>query len=188
MKPSKESHIPTKPNSYCRALSTRMDPEQLKNMGNEYYKNGRFAETLSSYNAAIILDHEKASYKSNKSATLTSLGRLSEAVFEARKAIRIEPLYERAHNRDPDQTMRHYKQAGSKADPDLIIKAKKLQVHLMRCNEARKLKDWNRLIKETMLAISADADSALQINSVSQMDSPKVATLSMVDLMYGDEA
>ncbi|GKA61733.1 inactive TPR repeat-containing thioredoxin TTL3-like protein [Tanacetum coccineum] len=171
-KPSKESHTPTKPNSYCRALSTRMDPEQLKIMGNEDYKNGRFAEALSLYDAAIFLDPEKASYRSNKSAALTSLGRLLEAVFEAREAIRIEPSYERAHNRlatlylrlgDPDQTTRHYKQAGSEADPDLIIKAKKLQVNLKRCNEARKLKDWNRLLKETMLAISAGADSALQI-------------------------
>ncbi|KAJ0580211.1 putative tetratricopeptide-like helical domain superfamily, TPR repeat-containing thioredoxin TTL1-4 [Helianthus annuus] len=42
---------------------------------------------------------EKASYKSNKSATLTSLGRLLEAVFEAREAIRLEPFYQRAHNR-----------------------------------------------------------------------------------------
>ncbi|GJZ37242.1 inactive TPR repeat-containing thioredoxin TTL3-like protein, partial [Tanacetum coccineum] len=135
-KPSKESHTPTKPNSYCRALSTRMDPEQLKIMGNEDYKNGRFAEALSLYDAAIFLDPEKASYRSNKSAALTSLGRLLEAVFEAREAIRIEPSYERAHNRlatlylrlgDPDQTTSHYKQAGSEADPDLIIKAKKLQ-------------------------------------------------------------
>lgn len=98
-KPSKESHTPTKPNSYCRALSTRMDPEQLKIMGNEDYKNGRFAEALSLYDAAIFLDPEKASYRSNKSAALTSLGRLLEAVFEAREAIRIEPSYERAHNR-----------------------------------------------------------------------------------------
>nr|GEZ83133.1 hypothetical protein [Tanacetum cinerariifolium]GEZ83157.1 hypothetical protein [Tanacetum cinerariifolium] len=54
---------------------------------------------------------------------------------------------------DPDQIMRHYKQAGSKADPDLIIEAKKLQINLM-----------------------------------SQMDGPEVATLLMVDLVYGDEA
>ncbi|GJR23984.1 inactive TPR repeat-containing thioredoxin TTL3-like protein [Tanacetum coccineum] len=196
-KPSKESHTPTKPNSYCRALSTRMDPEQLKIMNNEDYKNDRFAEALSLYDAGIFLDPEKASYRSNKSATLTSLGRLLEAIFEAREAIKIEPSYERAHNclatlylrlGDPDQTTRHYKQAGSEADSGLIIKAKKLQVHLRRCNEAKKLKDWNRLIKETMLAIFAGADSALQIKSVSQMDSPEVATLSMADLMYGDEA
>ncbi|PWA42918.1 Nucleotide-binding, alpha-beta plait [Artemisia annua] len=59
--------------------------------------------------------------------------------------------------------MRHYKHVGSEADPDVIIKAKKLQVTLKRCNEARKLKGWNELLKETMLAISAGTDSALQV-------------------------
>ena len=88
-----------KPTSLCRALSTRMDPEQLKIMGNEDYKNGRFAEALSLYDAAISIDPNKASYRSNKSAALTALGRLLEAVFECREAIRIEPYYQRAHNR-----------------------------------------------------------------------------------------
>ncbi|XP_071728729.1 uncharacterized protein [Rutidosis leptorrhynchoides] len=169
---NKESHKAIKPTSYCRALSTRMDPEKLKIMGNEDYKNGRFAEALSLYDAAISIDPEKASYRSNKSAALTSLGRLLEAVFEAREAIRIEPFYQRAHNRlatlylrlgDADKTMRHYKQAGSEAEPDLITKARKLQGHFSRCNEAKKRRDWNTLIKETSIAISAGADSALQI-------------------------
>lgn len=86
--------------SYCRALSTRMDPEQLKIMGNEDYKSGRFAEALALFDAAISIDPEKASYRSNKSAALTCLGRLLEAVFEPRdQAIRIEPYYQRAHSR-----------------------------------------------------------------------------------------
>nr|XP_043617904.1 TPR repeat-containing thioredoxin TTL4-like [Erigeron canadensis] len=161
-----------KANPYCRALSTRMDPEQLKIMGNEDYKNGRFAEALSLYDAAISLDPEKASYRSNKSAALTSLGRLLEAVFEAKEAIRIEPFYQRAHNRlatlylrlgEPEKTICHYKQAGSEAEPDLITKAQNLQMHLTKCNEAKKRRDWNRLLKETSLAISSGADFALQI-------------------------
>ena len=85
--------------SLCRALSTRMDPEQLKIMGNEDYKNGRFAEALTLYEAAIAIDPNKASYRSNKSAALTALGMLLDAVFECREAIRIEPHYHRAHHR-----------------------------------------------------------------------------------------
>lgn len=107
-KQNKVSQKPSKPISYCRALSTRMDPEQLKIMGNEDYKNGRFAEALSLYDAAISIDPEKASYRSNKSAALTSLGRLLEAVFEAREAIRIEPFYQRAHNRLATLYLRYY--------------------------------------------------------------------------------
>ncbi|KAL8231841.1 hypothetical protein R6Q57_001619 [Mikania cordata] len=171
-KASKESQKPANAASYCRALSTRMDPEQLKIMGNEDYKNGRFAAALSLYDAALSIDPEKASYRSNKSAALTCLGRLLEAVFEAREAIRIEPFYQRAHSRlatlylrlgEADKTMRHYKQAGSEAEANLITKAQTLQVHLSRCNEAKKQRDWNTLLKETNLAISAGADSALQI-------------------------
>lgn len=87
------------PTSLCRALSTRMDPETLKILGNEDYKNGRFAEALALYEAAISIDPNKASYRSNKSAALTALGRILEAVFECREAIRIEPQYQRAHQR-----------------------------------------------------------------------------------------
>jgi DnaJ family protein C protein 7 len=76
-----------------------MDPEQLKMMGNEDYKNGNFAEALALYNAAISIDPNKASYRSNRSAALTALGKILEAVFECREAIRIEPHYHRAHHR-----------------------------------------------------------------------------------------
>ncbi|KAJ0534704.1 putative tetratricopeptide-like helical domain superfamily [Helianthus annuus] len=65
-KASKVSRKPVNPTSYCRALSTRMDPERLKILGNEDYKNERFAEALALYDAAISIDPEKASYRSTK--------------------------------------------------------------------------------------------------------------------------
>ncbi|KAJ8557289.1 hypothetical protein K7X08_002914 [Anisodus acutangulus] len=158
--------------SLCRALSTRMDPEQLKILGNEDYKNGRFAEALALYDAAISIDPNKASYRSNKSAALTALGRLLEAAFECREAITIDPHYQRAHNRlatlsvrlgDTEKAMYHYKQAGSEGDPDVVTKAKNIQIHLNKCTEAKGQRDWNTLLKESALAISAGADSAPQI-------------------------
>lgn len=85
--------------SFCRALSTRMDPETLKMMGNEDYRKGKFAEALALYDAAIAIDPKKAAYRSNRSAALTALGRLLDAVFECKEAIRIEPHYHRAHHR-----------------------------------------------------------------------------------------
>lgn len=88
-----------KPVSLCRALSTRMDPEELKMLGNDDYRNGRFAEALALYDAAISVDPDKASYRSNKSAALVALGKLLEAALECREAIRIDPFYPRAHNR-----------------------------------------------------------------------------------------
>ncbi|KAJ8543703.1 hypothetical protein K7X08_025321 [Anisodus acutangulus] len=158
--------------SLCRALSTRMDPEQLKILGNEDYKNGRFAEALALYDAAIAIDPNKASYRSNKSAALTALGRLLEAAFECREAITIDPHYQRAHNRlatlsvrlgDTEKAMYHYKQAGSEGDPDVVTKTKNIQIHLNKCTEAKRQRDWNTLLKESAFAISSGADSAPQI-------------------------
>lgn len=42
-----------------------MNPEKLKIMGNEDYKNERFAEALALYERAIDLDQAQASYRSN---------------------------------------------------------------------------------------------------------------------------
>lgn len=79
--------------------SSKLDPEALKRMGNEAYKQGRFKEALNFYDRAIALDSNKAVYHSNKSAALIGLDRLVEAVFESKEAIRIEPSYQRAHHR-----------------------------------------------------------------------------------------
>ncbi|XWS33309.1 hypothetical protein CRYUN_Cryun22dG0070500 [Craigia yunnanensis] len=171
-KPVEEKRMEEQAASLCRALSTRMDPETLKIMGNEDYKNGNFAEALALYEAAIAIDPNKASYRSNKSAALTALGRILEAVFECREAIRIEPHYHRAHNRlanlylrlgEVEKAIYHYKYAGLEADPDDIAKAKTLQTHLNKCTEAKRLRDWNTLLKETDSTINAGADSAPQI-------------------------
>ncbi|WCJ31859.1 tetratricopeptide repeat (TPR)-containing protein [Euphorbia peplus] len=158
--------------SLCRALSTRMDPEHLKMMGNEDYKNGNFAEALALYEAAIAIDPNKASYRSNKSAALTALGRILDAVYECREAIQIDPNYHRAHHRlanlylrlgDAEKAMYHYKHAGQEADQVDIAKVKGVQLHLNKCTEARRQGDWNALIKETKSAMSSGADSAPQI-------------------------
>ncbi|KAL4291652.1 hypothetical protein GQ457_14G003040 [Hibiscus cannabinus] len=160
------------PASFCRALSTRTDPETLKFMGNEDYKNGNFAEAIALYNAAIAIDPNKAAYRSNKSAALAALGRLMEAVFECREAISIEPQYHRAHHRlanlylrlgDAEKAIYHYKHAGHEADEDDIAKAGAVQTHLNKCSEAKRRRDWNSLLKETDSAINGGADSAPQI-------------------------
>ncbi|XP_057807088.1 inactive TPR repeat-containing thioredoxin TTL3-like [Salvia miltiorrhiza] len=166
---AKRSEGPEKPDVFCRALSTRMDPEHLKILGNEDYKNGRFAEALSLYEAAISVDPNKASYRSNKSAALTAMGKLLEAAFECREAIRIDPFYQRAHNRlatlyvrlgEPEKGLYHFEQAGPDADPDAMNMAAKVQNHLNKCTEAKRQRDWAALLKEIALVTSAGVDSA----------------------------
>lgn len=98
-KPAKRGGGVEAPASVCRALSRKLDPEELKEMGNEEYKNGRYAEAIALYDRAISIDPEKASCWSNKAAALMGLGRLLEAVEEFREAIGIDPYYFRAHRR-----------------------------------------------------------------------------------------
>ncbi|XP_010453029.1 PREDICTED: inactive TPR repeat-containing thioredoxin TTL3 [Camelina sativa] len=158
--------------SLCRAISTRMDPETLKIMGNEDYKNENFAEALALYDAAIAIDPKKASYRSNKSAALTALGRILEAIFECKEAIRIEPHYHRAHHRlgnlylrlgEVEKSIYHFKHAGPEADQEDLSKAKMVQTHLNKCTEAKRVRDWNTLIKETENTIATGADAAPQV-------------------------
>ncbi|XLS65992.1 hypothetical protein HN51_025966, partial [Arachis hypogaea] len=76
-----------------------VDPEVLKNMGNNAYKGGRFEEAVALYDRAIALDSSKATYHCNKSAALIGLRRFQEAVAECEESVRLEPSYTRAHNR-----------------------------------------------------------------------------------------
>jgi len=77
----------------------KVDPEVLKSMGNEAYKQGRFEEALALYDQAIALDSNMATYHCNKSAALIGLGRFQQAIFECEESIKLDPSYVRAHNR-----------------------------------------------------------------------------------------
>lgn len=76
-----------------------VDPEQLKLVGNEHYKNGQFAEALSFYDRAVAALPRSASYRSNRAAALICLGRLPEAVRECQQALNCDPDCVRAHHR-----------------------------------------------------------------------------------------
>jgi DnaJ family protein C protein 7 len=75
------------------------DPEEVKNAGNDQYKKGNFSEALSLYDRAIYLAPGRASYKSNRAAALTGLGRLAEAVQECEESIKLDASYIRAQQR-----------------------------------------------------------------------------------------
>lgn len=153
-------------------LLISMDPEVLKNKGNERYKQGRFEEALAFYDRAIALDSTKATYRSNRSAALIGLGRLVEALVECKEAIRLDPSYQRAHYRlakiyvrlgETEKALSHYKQSGPITDSRDLAQAQALQRNLNRCTEARKLEEWSRLLKETERTVSSGADSAPQV-------------------------
>ncbi|CAH8353705.1 unnamed protein product [Eruca vesicaria subsp. sativa] len=171
-KPTLVSDNQEQPGSLCREVSTRMDPETLKTMGNEDYKNGNYVEALALYDAAIAIDPKKAAYRSNKSAALAALGRILEAVFEYKEAIRMEPRYHKAHHRlaylylrlgEVENSIYHFKHSGSEADQEDVLKAKTVQTLLSKCTDAKRQRDWNNLIKETENIIASGADAAPQV-------------------------
>ncbi|KAL6179871.1 hypothetical protein ACLB2K_046542 [Fragaria x ananassa] len=150
----------------------KLDPEALKSMGNEAYKEDRFEEALDFYDRAIALDSNKAAYYSNKSAALIGLGLLIEAVFECKEAIQIEPSYHKAQYRlataylrlgETEKALDHYKLSGPYAYWKDIDQCQTLQKCLSRCIEAQKLQEWNVLLNETQLAMSSGANSAPQV-------------------------
>ncbi|XP_020229934.1 TPR repeat-containing thioredoxin TTL1 [Cajanus cajan] len=154
--------------------NNRVDPEVLKSMGNEAYKQGRFEEALALYDRAIALDSNKATYHCNKSAALIGLGRFLQAIVECEEAIRLEPSYERAHTRLATIYLRlgetekalNCNETTPYVDSVLAFQTQALGNHLSKCTEARKVKDWKTVLKETQAAISLGADSAPLVYSL----------------------
>ncbi|MCD9645048.1 hypothetical protein HAX54_033701 [Datura stramonium] len=158
--------------STFRSSAEKLDPDVLKSIGNEKYRQGKLEEALALYDQAIAIDSRNASYYSNKSAALMSLGRVIEAVVTCREAIRLDPCYHNAHYRlarlylrlgDAEEAIDHYKQSGRKVDKKEIAEAHDLKRQLKKCTEAQKLRDYNTLLEETQNSISLGADSAPQV-------------------------
>ncbi|XP_042423071.1 inactive TPR repeat-containing thioredoxin TTL3-like [Zingiber officinale] len=157
----KKEKTPAPAPELCRALSTRQNPEELKEMGNEEYKKGSFAENPG-----------KASYYVNKAAALAGMGRLFDAVAQCNEAIRIDPAHYRAHHRlaslylrlgEADKAVHHFKQSRDEASAWDKSRAQALQSHISKSNEARRLKDYLTLLKESQSAASSGADSSPQV-------------------------
>ncbi|CAI9116325.1 OLC1v1017440C1 [Oldenlandia corymbosa var. corymbosa] len=153
-------------------MMNQMDSDSLKSLGNERFKEGKFEEALDLYNQAIAVDPNKASFYSNKSAALMSLGRLTEAVFECSAAISLEPYYHNAHYRmarlyirlgEAEKAIDHYEQSGRKASSKDIAEAEKLRIHIRKCSGARREKNWEALLNDSREAINIGADSAPQV-------------------------
>lgn len=64
---------------------------------------------------------------------------------------------------EAEKALCHYKCSGEKAVRQDIAKAQAVKAQLVTCSEARKLKDWKKLLKESQFAYSLGADSSLQV-------------------------
>ncbi|XP_074321492.1 TPR repeat-containing thioredoxin TTL1-like [Silene latifolia] len=177
---SPKKHLPTNMSTMGNILRQsnvefrvqKMDPEELKSMGNEKFKEGRYEEALMFYDQAVALDSEMAVYRSNKSAALTALGRLLEAVVECKEAVRIDPFFRRAHYRlatlyfrlgFPEEAVKHFSYSGSITSFIDNNQANALETGLIKCRNAKERKEWNELLREAQNLLALGADSALQV-------------------------
>ncbi|KAL0865895.1 hypothetical protein Bca101_045013 [Brassica carinata] len=137
-----------------KTINYRLCPEALKRMGNEEYCRGRFGEALVFYERAILADPKTPTYWSNKSAALISLGRLLEAYDACEEALRLGEV---------DKALCHYNQAGKYTETKHIEQVEDVINCLRMCDEARRSKQWNLLLKETCFVISCGADSSPRV-------------------------
>ncbi|KAF8779847.1 hypothetical protein HU200_002112 [Digitaria exilis] len=156
----------------CRALSHRTDPEKLKEMGNEEYRQGHYAEAVALYDQAIMMDARRPAYWSNKAAALAALGRLIEAVGDCKEAVRIDPSFDRAHHRlgglylrlgEPDKAIYHLKQSSKESTGADVSRAQSVKSRIAKSNDSRRLKNWITVLQEAQAAVSDGADCAPQV-------------------------
>ncbi|KAK2423762.1 TPR repeat-containing thioredoxin TTL1 [Trifolium repens] len=149
-----------------------VDPEELKKAGNEHYKKGHFSDALSLYDRAISLSPTSASYRSNRAAALTGLGRLAEAVKECQEAVRLDPNYSRAHHRlaslfirlgQVENARKHLCHPRLTPDPAEMQKLKMVEKHINKCADVRRVGDWKSVLRELDAAVAAGADSSPQL-------------------------
>ncbi|KAK4749813.1 hypothetical protein SAY87_027262 [Trapa incisa] len=167
------------------------DPEEVKIAGNELYRRGSFEEALALYERAISISPENASFRSNRAAALTALGKLGEALRECEEAVRLNPSYGRARQRLVSLYLRlgqlenarfHLNYPGQHIEPSELQKLQLIEKHLKSCEEARKMGDWKTAMKEADAALAAGADSSPQLTAC------KVEALLMFQRLHDAEA
>ncbi|CAL5200328.1 unnamed protein product [Lathyrus oleraceus] len=148
------------------------DPEEVKRVGNEMYRNGKFAEALVLYDRAVALSPGNAVCRSNRAAALMELGRLSEAAMDCEEAVKLDPAYARAHKRlaslylrfgQVENSRRHLRIAGVQDDRSEESNLLLLEQHLNQCAVERKNGDWKRVIRKVDDAVAAGADFCPQL-------------------------
>uniref|UniRef100_A0A804NXP9 Inactive TPR repeat-containing thioredoxin TTL3 n=1 Tax=Zea mays TaxID=4577 RepID=A0A804NXP9_MAIZE len=168
----REPRTPAAAGELCRALSHRTDPEKLKEMGNEEYRQGHYEEAVALYDQAIMMDARRPAYWSNKAAALAALGRLIEAVADCKEAVRIDPSYDRAHHRlgglylrlgEADKAIYHLKQSSNESASADVSRAQSVKSRIAKSNDARRLKNWFTVLQEAQAAASDGADCAPQV-------------------------
>nr|XP_043611124.1 inactive TPR repeat-containing thioredoxin TTL3-like isoform X2 [Erigeron canadensis] len=170
------------------------DVEEVKVAGNELYKRGNFTEALGLYDRAIAISPENATCRSNRAAALTMLGRLGEAIRECEEAVRLNPGYQRAHQRLASLYLRlglvertyHHLSHGQHNDLTELQKLQDVEKHISRCSDARNTGDWKGALRECEAAILTGAESSPQIIACKAEAFLKLHQLENADTVLAD--
>jgi len=73
--------------------------EEHNAKANEFYKGGKYPDSLKEYNEAIRRNPENPKYYSNRAATFIKLMEFSSASKDCEKALELDPLFLRAFQR-----------------------------------------------------------------------------------------
>ncbi|KAJ3369931.1 hypothetical protein HDU91_006731 [Kappamyces sp. JEL0680] len=73
--------------------------EALKSEGNKLLAAKKFDEAVAKYSAAIEADGTNAVYYANRAAAYSQLGQHESAVYDAKKALQVNPDYSKAYSR-----------------------------------------------------------------------------------------
>ncbi|KAG2309771.1 hypothetical protein Bca52824_029519 [Brassica carinata] len=147
------------------------NPEEVKRLGNEMFKKGCFGEALKFYDRALELSPSNATYRSNRAAALSGLGRIAEAVVECELAIKLDPTFARAHHRlatlllrlgQVDNAGKHFFYVEEPSDPTVVKVLEEVDRHLNRCADARRRGEWNIVLTEVSAAMESGADMSLR--------------------------
>ncbi|GAA0174517.1 scaffold/adaptor protein [Lithospermum erythrorhizon] len=148
------------------------DPEELKRLGNESYMKGNYAEALGLYNKAIAISPGNATLHCNKAVSLIGLKNLPQALKECKEAVRLDPGYQRARRRLGslflslglvENARKHLTVPGMQVDPIEMQKLQTVEMHILKCSNARRIHDWESILREIDAAVASGADSSPQL-------------------------
>ncbi|XP_057539175.1 TPR repeat-containing thioredoxin TTL1-like, partial [Amaranthus tricolor] len=129
---------------------------------------------LSLFDRAIKLSPRNAALGRNRAATLTNLGRVSEAIRGCEDAIKLDPNDEKLHEflgyllirlGQVDAARKHLFYKGQQPRATELGMLQAVEKHLKRCTDARKIGDWKSTLREADAAIAAGADYSPQLFS-----------------------
>ncbi|XP_047336888.1 TPR repeat-containing thioredoxin TTL1-like [Impatiens glandulifera] len=170
-----------------KPLTPYSNADELKREGNAQFRSGHLTDALSSYDRGISLAPRNPTFRFNKGVALTGLNRLAEAVKEFEESIKLDPDYAKAHYRlgsillrlgHVESARRHLTFPGQERDVNEIRKLQSIEMHLNKCRDARKVKDWNGASNESDAAIASGADACIQLEACKAEASLKLQHLN----------